>query len=166
MLFFLYRRKRIDVGDWKLFWAGAVIGLSWEIPIFMLSALSSLPIIIWVREFPMHWVVFMISHTLWDGGIFLVGVWLVKGICHRPALTGFRWSELTIMVLWGQISAFLVEFSSVTNDAWVYVEGYWWNPTIITVNQHPMTVLIQPVWFFAPIVFYFISLKVYGKKAT
>lgn len=163
LLYVLVRKNVVGRRDWKLFWIGAAIGLSWELPIFMLSALSSYPVIIWLRPLPLNWVIFMICHTLWDGAIFLVGVWLVQFCCKRPILTQFRWPELLIMVIWGQISAFLVEFSSVTNDAWVYVEGYWWNPTAFRVGPHPITIIIQIAWFFAPILFYFAALKISSK---
>lgn len=63
------------------------------------------------------------------------------------------------MVIWGQVSAFLVEFSSITNDAWVYVEDYWWNPTLFHIGPHPITLLMQPIWLIAPVIFYFITLK-------
>ena len=163
LLYALVRKNIVGRRDWKLFWIGAAIGLSWEIPIFMLSALSSHSVIIWLRPLPLNWVIFMICHTLWDGAIFLVGVWLVQLCCKRPILTQFRWPELIVMVIWGQISAFLVEFSSVTNDAWVYVEGYWWNPTAFRVGPHPITIIIQIAWFFAPILFYFAALKISSK---
>ncbi len=159
ILFVFYLRGRVGQRDWRLFWIGALIGLFWEVPIFALSAMSKAPIVAWVREFPMHWTVFMVSHTLWDGAIFLVGVWFVALICRPPVLARFRLSELAVMIAWGQASALLVELSSITNDAWVYVEGYWWNPTLFYVGAHPITLMMQPIWFVAPILFYFISLR-------
>lgn len=160
LLFACYRLNRISRRDWRLFWIGAAIGLSWEIPIFLMSKISTLPIIHHITEPPVHYLILMICHTLWDGAFFLVGAWLAVFIRRRPILVKFNWVELAIMVAWGQISAFLVEFSSIINDAWIYHEGYWWNPSILTFNDRPITLMIQVVWFFAPILFYFIALKI------
>ena len=159
VLFIFYLRGKASRRDWRLFGIGALIGLAWEVPIFALSALSQAPIVHWVRPFPTHWTIFMIAHTLWDGAIFLVGVWLAALICKRPVLERFRWCELIVMIAWGQISAFLVEFSSVTNEAWIYVEGYRWNPSFFHIGDYPVTLMIQLVWLVAPVLFYFISLK-------
>ncbi len=158
LLFVFYRLGKAGRRDWRLFCVGAAIGLTWEAPIFALSALSQTPIVHWARPFPMHWTIFMISHTLWDGAIFVAGVWLAALFCKKPILERFRWRELLVMIAWGQVSAFLVEFSSVTNDAWVYVEGYWWNPVLFRVGEHPITLMMQPIWLAAPILFYIIAL--------
>ena len=159
LLFTLYRLKKVDRLDWRLFWLGAFIGLFWEIPIFVLSGESSLPIVTWPRPFPFHYSVFMISHTLWDGAIFVVGIWVVKLLCPSPIFAKFNWKELAILIAWGQITAFLVEFSSVMNDGWIYVKGYWWNPVMIYVNAHPIPIMMQVLWFIAPVAFYFVALK-------
>ena len=61
---------------------------------------------------------------------------------------------------------FLVEFSSVSNDAWIYVEGHWWNPTLFYVGGDPITALIQIVWLAAVLVFYFAAIKAAAKTDT
>lgn len=159
VLYVLYRRKLVAARDWRLFWLGALIGLTWEIPIFMLSAHAILPIVTWIRPFPTNYAIFMISHTLWDGAIFVVGVWLVAWLCKGPILARFAWAELVVLLIWGQVSAFLVEFSSISNDGWMYVQGYWWNPTVLWIDGRPINLLIQIVWLAAPILFYLIALK-------
>ena len=160
LLYFLVRFGRVKPRDWRLFWLGALIGLTWEIPIFLMSKLSAMPVIFWIREPPVHYVFLMICHTLWDGAIFVVGVWLAVLLCkNRTVLSRFSWAELSVMVLWGQISAFLVEFSSISSEAWEYFQGYWWNPTVLVINGRPITLIIQIAWFFAPIAFYLIALK-------
>ena len=41
----------------------------------------------------------MISHTLWDGGFFLVGLWFVHRLCPAPQLQAFRWRELGVLLV-------------------------------------------------------------------
>lgn len=159
LLYLFYRKGKISRRDWRLFWYGVLIGLIWEIPIFLLSRFSSYAIISWIRELPIHHLLFLVGHSLWDGLLFVSGVWLVGLLLRPPLLTRFRWSELLILVLWGEVTAFLVEFSSITNDAWVWVEGHWWNPTLWSVGGHPITLAMQAIWFIAMIAFYFIALK-------
>ena len=101
----------------------------------------------------------MVSHTLWDGAIFLVGVWLVRLFCRPPILEGFHWAQLALLVAWGQVTAFLVEFSSGLNGGWVFVEGYLWNPTLFRIGDHPITLLMQLTWFFASIAFYLVAIR-------
>jgi len=149
--------------DRRLFWLGAALGLSWEIPVFLLSAFSTKPIIVWLRPLPCHFSVFLISHTLWDGMIFLVGLRLAGLFVNNP-LGRFRWIELLVLIAWGQMTALLVEISSVLNDAWVYREGYRWNPTWLHFEAGPITALMQIVWFVAPFGYYLIALKYFSAK--
>ncbi len=155
----LWRRGYIDPRLWRMFWFGCFLGLFWEVPVFVLSKHGSVPFITWERPLPAHYLVFLVAHTLWDGGLFVVGVWLVKLLCPAPALTRFRWDELAVLVAWGQVSSVGVEVSSVWNDAWVYVAGYWWNPTLATLNGHPLTLWPQIPWLVAPVVFYLVFVR-------
>jgi len=166
VLFALVRLGAVDRRNWRLFWLGACIGLVWEIPIFVLSKHTSLPIIHWIRELPAHYAVFLVSHTLWDGAIFVVGVWLAVLICGRPVLSRFRWGELAVLLAWGQITAFAVEFSSVTNQAWAFIEGYWWNPTLLHAADSPITLMMQAVWLIASAAFYLIALRMPAKDGV
>ena len=159
LIYILCRSGKIAGRNWRLFWLGALIGASWEIPIFMLSKLTSFPIVAWIREFPIHYSFFMVSHTLWDGALFLAGVWLVALAGRPPTLTRFRWSELGVLTVWGQVSAFLVEFSSVYNEAWTFIAGYWWNPTLLAVGHHQITLMMQLIWFVAIVGFYLIAIS-------
>ena len=159
LLYLLCRRGTVGRADWRLFWLGAAIGLSWEIPIFLLSKLGPVRIIFWVTPPPVNFLVLMVSHTLWDGALFLTGVWLVRRCCAAPVLTRFSWVELAVLVAWGQLTALAVELSSITADAWVYVEGYRWNPTLFRVDGDPITLLMQPIWLVATVVFYAAALR-------
>ena len=159
LFYLLYKTGRINRFLWHFFWIGFLVGLTWEIPIFVLSAESTtLPIVTWIRPFPVHYLVFMISHSLWDGLIFIIGVWMVYGICRKPFFKGFSWPQLTVLLIWGEVSELLVELSSTLNDGWGFVE-YWWNPVIFHFNGHNITWLMQVIWGIAPIVYYAMLIK-------
>ncbi len=159
VVFGLYRAGRVDRFAWRLFWLGCVLGLTWEIPMFVLSGEDTgVPLLVWIRPLPVRYGILMVSHTLWDGGLFLVGVWWVRRLCRAPCFAVFRWQELAVLLVYGQVSELLVELSSTLNDGWVFVTGYWWNPTLFQFNGHPITAMPQLVWLAAPVVFYLIAL--------
>jgi hypothetical protein len=163
LLYFIYRTGRIEKFVWYSFWIGVIVGLTWEIPIFVLSGEStSVPIVTWIRPLTAHYLVFMISHSLWDGLIFVIGLWLVYRICREPFLQHFRWSEMLVFLIWGQASALLVELSSTLNDGWVFVQ-YWWNPAVFQFNGHNITWLMQIVWAAAAIGYYVLLTKLKPK---
>ncbi len=155
----LFRTGRIEKFTWHCFWLGALVGLTWEIPIFVLSGEStSVPLVAWARPLPAHYLVFMISHTLWDGLLFVIGVWLVNGICRKPVFQSFRWQELAVLLVWGQVSELLVEVSSTLNDGWAFVV-YGWNPLIFLCNGHNIAWLMQWIWAAAAVVYYLLLLR-------
>ncbi len=66
LFYFLYKTGRIEKFMWHFFWIGVMVGLTWEIPIFVLSGESTcVPIVTWTRPLIAHYLVFMISHSLW-----------------------------------------------------------------------------------------------------
>lgn len=138
----------------QLFWLGVAIGLLWEIPIFLSAILASDPIVGFLREPPLHPIVFMVAHAFWDGGLFLLGLALVRALCGDPVLVGFRWRELGVLILWGQASALAVEVVSVLNRGWFYHAGHAWNLVLFHVAGHPITLVPQLIWLAAPIVYY------------
>lgn len=159
LFYVLFKTGRIEKFTWHFFWVGVLVGLTWEIPIFVLSGEStSLPLVTWFRPLIAHYGVFMISHTLWDGLLFVIGIWLVYGICHKPVFQRFRWCEMMVLLIWGQASELLVEISSTFNDGWAFVE-YSWNPVIFQVNGHNITWLMQWIWAVASIAYYVLILK-------
>ena len=127
----------------RLFWLGVAIGLTWEVPLFLSAMLSSEPVVGFIREPPLHPSVFMIVHAFWDGGLFLIGLSLVRALCGDPILASFRWREVAVFVLWGQVSALAVEALSVLNDGWLYPEGHAWNPVLFRARGHGVTLLPQ-----------------------
>jgi hypothetical protein len=112
-----------------------------------------------INPLPIHFSVIVITHSLWDGGLFLLGVWFVLKICRTPQLVKFRFQELVILLIWGQLSEFSVELVSTFSNAWEYIE-YWWNPVLFTFNGHNITLMSQLIWIIAPIVFYIIAIKI------
>ena len=159
LFYLLFKTGRIDRFLWHFFWIGVLVGSTWEIPIFVLSGESTpLPLVAWHRPLIAHYLVFMVSHSLWDGLLFLIGVWLVHRVCSKPVFGNFRWSELLVLLIWGQASELLVEISSTINDGWVFVE-YWWNPVLFQFNGHNIRWLMQVIWAVAAIGYYVLLIK-------
>ena len=144
----LYKIKRIEKLTWYLYWVGFGLGLCWEVPMSIANEIGM--------------IVIIITHSFWDGGLFLVGYWLVKLICSDPTYERFKASELGVLIIWGQLSELAVELASTFSGGWEYV-GYWWNPVLFIFNGHNITLWPQIIWFIAPIVFYFIALKLKPK---
>ncbi|MFX0097984.1 MAG: hypothetical protein ACFFCS_00265 [Candidatus Hodarchaeota archaeon] len=156
VIFFLI--KRINKFTWVLFWIGCFLGLFWELPISISSDTGIYPATHFIVQPPVHYSVIIITHTLWDGGLFLVGVWLVRRICKKPHFTKFSGKELAILVIWGQLSELGVELISTFSGGWEYIP-YWWNPVLFLFNGQNITLLPQLIWLAAPIVFYFIAIR-------
>lgn len=101
----------------------------------------------------------MFAHAFWDGGIFLAGLALVQATCAHPVLVAFRWQELAVLVLWGQLSELGVEVVSVLNQGWVYSEVHAWNPVLFYVSGQPITSVPQLIWLAAPVAYYLCALR-------
>lgn len=143
----------------RLFWLGVAIGLTWEVPIFLSAIFANTPVLTFLRPPPLHPLVFMVAHALWDGGLFLAGAAIVFAVGPRPIFRSFRWGELAILTLWGQLSELAVEIGGSTNDAWVYVADKPWNPVLFYVGGHPITLVPQLIWLAAPLVFYLLAIR-------
>jgi len=159
----LYKTKQVSRYIWVLFWVGFLLGLCWEIPISVSSKFSSTwPITRYIKPMPTHWLVLLISHSSWDGGLFLIGVWLVAKLCGPAWFEKFRAKELVVFMVWGQASELWVELTSSMNDGWAYIP-YWWNPSLFKFNGHDITPLPQLIWLAAPVVYYFTALRLKPK---
>lgn len=160
VVYALYRAGKVRRLIWQLFWAGAAIGLLWEVPIFVGSAeTTTFATIRWIEPLPTHYAVFLLSHTLWDGALFLVGVWLVNRVCAETWWTRFDAKALLVMIAWGQLSELAVEVSSTSNDGWTFITDYAWNPTLFERNGHAITLFPQLIWLAAPVLFYAVLLR-------
>jgi hypothetical protein len=158
----LYLSGLISRFTWRLFWVGCLIGLTWEIPLSTLDHFNIVDVFRFATPPPAHFSVIIISHTFWDGGLFLLGVLLVKILCKPPHFTRFSGRELAVLMVWGQASELWVELTSTGNGGWEYNPA-WWNPSMFMFNGSHITLAPQLIWLAAPILFYFCALKL-GKK--
>ncbi|MFX1417968.1 MAG: hypothetical protein ACFE9N_03490 [Promethearchaeota archaeon] len=162
IVYYLYKSKKLDGYFWYLFWVGFILGLLWEVPLITANEISSFPparfIIPPPLPSPYSSIVIIITHSLWDGGLFLLGVWFIQLICKKPILEKFKLSELIVMIAYGQISTLIVELLSTSSGGWEYYV-YLWNPLLFTFIGHNITLLPQLIWLAAPIIFYFIAIK-------
>jgi hypothetical protein len=154
----LYRTGRIDKFIWVLFWVGVGLGLTWEAPMQILNAIGH-PVHSYTRPAPVSPAVIVVMHSLWDGGLFLLGVGLARLVCGGPVLARFRPGELVVLVVWGQASELWVEMTSTLGEAWAYIPRPW-NPALFSFNDQDITLMPQLIWLIAPIVFYLIALKI------
>ncbi|UCC18386.1 MAG: hypothetical protein JSV62_09740 [Promethearchaeota archaeon] len=158
----LYGTKKIDKFIWYLFWLGVILGLSWEIALTIANLFSPFPparfIIPPPLPFPYSSVMIIITHSFWDGGLFLLGVWFIQLICKKPVLEKNKISELLVFIVYGQISTLIVELLSTSSGGWEYYV-YVWNPLLFSFFGHNITLLPQLIWVLAPITFYSIAVK-------
>lgn len=101
----------------------------------------------------------MISASFWDGGLFLLGYWFIILICKEPYFEKFNAHQLGVLLIYGQISSFIVEMIAVASGGWEYPVTPW-NPLLFQFFGGNITLGPQLIWFAAPIAFYFIALKI------
>jgi len=154
----LYRSGRADRFIVRLFWLGFVIGLAWEVPMQLANEVFDSPVHTYTQAPPVHFIFIIMSHSSWDGMLFLMGVGLMRLACGGPVLAKFRPCELLVFMAWGQVSALWVELTSIFGGAWAYIPKPW-NPRLFTFNGQPITLLPQLIWLVAPAVFYLMALR-------
>ena len=151
----LYFSRRIQARHvWLMVW-GFVVGSTWEFAFYFLGdSIHTMR-----TEWPLPIITLHTSHTFWDAGLFIIGYWLCLVILKTPdCCTRFRWSELSIMLLWGAAQEFIVELMG-NGIIWEY-RVYDWNPVWITIGEQGYTVLPQLIWVIAPIVYYLGVLRI------
>ena len=164
--YFAYKNKRISSEYYTLFWIGCLIGSTWEFTFLFLGPefLHS------VKEWPYGlggWPR-KLSHSIWDGGLFMVGIYFCERFLSDPLFRSFNKKELGIMLSWGIFQELLVEYL-FNGRVWIY-EPLPWNPIIISVlpGSAPLspgyTLIPQAVWIIAPILFYFTCLRIMQTK--
>ncbi len=158
----LHVSKKITLFTWKLFWIGALIGLTWEIPLSTLDGLGVVDIFHFITPPPAHFLVIIISHSFWDGGLFLAGVGLVTILCPEPRFVIFKARELAVLMVWGQAQELAVELLSTGSGGWEYNPS-WWNPSLFLFNGRPITLVPQLIWLAAPVLFYLVALRINKK---
>ena len=154
-----YAAHRIGRSSWLLFWIGCGIGALWEIPFYFIGpAFSSDPL--YVLETPIPYPLFLLHvvHCFWDGGLFMIGVLLVRMVCRRPHFVRFRVQELGVLLVWGGLQELAVELASTGSSGWAF-EPHWWNPSMFEFRGSDITLVPQLVWVAAPIIFYLIAIR-------
>jgi hypothetical protein len=165
--YFTYKNNRISSEYYTLFWIGCLIGSTWEFTFLFLGPefLHS------VKEWPYGlggWPR-KLSHSIWDGGLFMVGIYFCERFLPDPLFRSFNKKELGIMLSWGIFQELLVEYL-FNGRVWIY-EPLPWNPIIISVlpGSAPLspgyTLIPQTVWIIAPILFYFTCLRIMQTKS-
>lgn len=167
----LYKKKVfVSKYYWYLFWIGFGLGMLWELPMSIANELyiccgypypASIFIIPTPIQGPLVVIVIATTHSFWDGGFFLLSVLFLHLLCKEPYFEKFRWKELIVLILVGQISELIVELISTFSEGWVFFigPGVWYNLILFQFNNKNITLLPQLIWLAAPIVFYFIALK-------
>ncbi|MCU0844654.1 MAG: hypothetical protein MUC76_06985 [Spirochaetes bacterium] len=154
----LYSTGRMGRFMWYLFWLGAALGLSWELGCNIQMALSpDAPLARFLRPLPVHAGVIVAVHALWDGALFLAGAALVKKLCAAPHFARFRWTELAVLLAWGQAQELAVELAATSGGAWEWLP-YPWNPALFIFNGYHITLLPHLIWLTAVLVFYPLAL--------
>ena len=145
-----------------MFWVGCLIGSTWEFTFLYLGS----DFVHSVKEWPLGlggWPR-KISHSIWDGGLFMIGVFLCERFLKAPLFQRFDLKELTVILLWGIFQELLVEYL-FNGRVWIY-PPLPWNPIIIPTMPGSAalspgyTLIPQAVWVVAPIIFYVILLKI------
>ena len=165
--YFAYKNNRISSEYYTLFWIGCLIGSTWEFTFLFLGPefLHS------VKEWPYGlggWPR-KLSHSIWDGDLFMVGIFFCERFLPDPLFRSFNRKELGIMLSWGIFQELLVEYL-FNGRVWIY-EPLPWNPIIISVlpGSAPLspgyTLIPQAVWIIAPILFYFTCLRIMKTKS-
>ena len=155
-----YKSGKLSTYYYKLFWIGCLIGSTWEFTFLFLGPefLHS------VKEWPFGlggWPR-KLSHSIWDGGLFMVGVYFCLKYLQGPHFYRFSWNALGIMLSWGIFQELLVEYL-FNGRVWVY-EPLSWNPVIIpplpgSATEVGYTLIPQAVWIVAPFIFYIFCLR-------
>lgn len=155
----LYFFKKIDRFVLYLFFFGFLIGLLWEIPLGLTREFG-IPIATFTGSrpfapFPLHSII----HSLWDGGLFLIGVGFIWIYSRNDFFSKFNIKELLILEVWGQFQSLIIELSSILGGGWEYIP-YWWNPSLFSIQEHNFTLFPQLIWVLASILFYFLAIRI------
>ena len=163
---FASKNNRISSEYYTLFWIGCLIGATWEFTFLLLGDEFLHSVKVWpygLSGWPRK-----LSHSIWDGGIFMVGVYFCEKYLKDPLFKSFNKNELFIMLSWGISQELLVEYL-FNGRVWIY-EPLPWNPIIIpplpgsALLSPGYTLVPQAIWVVAPIIFYSICLIIMKEK--
>lgn len=155
MAILLYYGKKITKNHFFLFWWGFLVGSTWEFAFYLFRG----EITVTRANWPLPLITKNLVHTFWDAGLFMVGYLLVVAWTRDwNCCTTFKASELTIMVVWGSATSFIVELLG-NGNVWEYVPQSY-NPVYLTIDGQGYTILPQLIWLVAPVVFYLGAIKI------
>lgn len=146
-------RGRLSRLDARLFALGCAVGLCWEIPLSTLDGLGVVRIFRFLSPPPYPFPVIIVSHTLWDGALFLAGVALVRRWLPAPHFARFSARELAVLLAWGQLQELAIELLSTGTAGWTYVAAPW-NPELFAFRGHSITVVPQLMWVAGVLLFH------------
>lgn len=164
-MIYCYKKGLVSKIVWKLFWLGCLIGSTWEVALYI-NHFAENPVLKILTPFPGHSAIHPVLHSFWDGGLFIAGYYLVIILSNAPRFATFSSRELGIMIIWGQLQEFFVEFSSTMVGAWTYSDDINWNPVLFRLGDGQITLIPQVGWLIASVVFYFITLIVCSQNKS
>ena len=104
-----YKAQKISSELFTLYFLGVLVGLTWEIPFALAGKSFHLILIDWPIDLPL---VRNITYSFIDGLIFIVGILLAKVFLkNKNFLYKFDAKALSIMIIWGSVSEFLVDLN-------------------------------------------------------
>ena len=157
-----YKNNKINRIYFIMFCIGCLIGSTWEFTFLYLGP----EFVYSVKKWPYGldgWPR-KLSHSIWDGGLFMIGVYLCKKFLSGSLFVRFNKNELLIFLSWGIFQELLVEYL-FNGRVWIY-KPLSWNPIITppvpgSAKLCPgYTLIPQTIWIIAPIIFYFICLLI------
>ncbi|MEM6380102.1 MAG: hypothetical protein AAF705_18050 [Bacteroidota bacterium] len=152
-----YLRKKLSLFHLQLFGLGILLGALWEWPLYWIGPeFSTSPPYRLLHPFPLHPITQPVSHMIWDGGLFMGGIFFVESVLPRPHFQSFSWVELGVYVIWGIGSALLFEILGAMG-IWEYIPSNW-NPELFQINGKSITALAPATWLIAPIFHYILAI--------
>ena len=119
-----YKAQKISSELFTLYFLGVLVGLTWEIPFALAGKSFHLILIDWPIDLPL---VRNITYSFIDGLIFIVGILLAKVFLkNKNFLYEFDAKALSIMIIWGSVSEFLVDLNG-NGKLWLFIDN-WYNP--------------------------------------
>lgn len=159
VLYIGHRREIFTEFHLHTYAIGTVLGATWEFGLVLsqtfgiVDSIYTMSVAVRVPN-----LVHALSHSLWDGALFLVGVFLVQLIFANQRFVTFDWRELCVLILWGQLQSVVVEVVAVTTGLWQY-NVTWWNPRIVSIGGGDLTLMPQLIWLLAMSLFYVVCLQ-------
>ena len=152
------RRGWISRTTARAFVAGSAVGATWEVGFHLLGPHSpwarhrAAPMYDNLTPFPLPARLQPLVHSLWDGGLFLAGLGLVRLLPGDRDPAVFRASDLAVMTAWGTAQELAVELA-FNGTLWQYHPRSY-NPVLFRVGERELTALPHLVWLVAPAAFH------------